>query len=65
MSEEQKCCGTCKWFVESRSKGVILTWGRCTCKVLLPSAFRDLSSLQSESMSAAEGTECPCWEPRT
>ena len=57
MIDQDKRCGTCKWWGGSDGQ-----FGADVCKMPLPDSvmFND----NNEWMAPYEGTTCPCWEAK-
>lgn len=56
MSEQDKRCGTCRFWINIWNDDSI-----GDCGVILP---HSLVAPEQEMMTANEGASCPCWEPK-
>lgn len=63
MSDQDKRCGTCKWW---ESIGMMGIFERGECGMVEPTKARLPSSISASAflMGPDGGTKCPCWEAK-
>jgi len=65
MSEQDKRCGTCKWwlFLAKNTDGRVTRWAATgTCKAPIPDAV--MGDWGKDVMRDTSGRQCDAWQPK-